>query len=68
MVTCYRGDLTFAALRAMPELLTIVPAPARAIANLDFAWLTESNDFDPEFLKDFEQTIATARTVARGHA
>ncbi|HEY1960925.1 MAG TPA: hypothetical protein VGG69_00785 [Rhizomicrobium sp.] len=66
--TYFPGDLTLAALRAMRELLTIIPQPARAIANLDFAWLTENSDSDPEFLKDAEQTITKARILARGHA
>jgi hypothetical protein len=66
--TFFPGDLALAALRAMPELLAIDPQGARAMATLDFSWLTEDADNDPEFTADIVKTIEGARLLARGHS
>jgi hypothetical protein len=68
-VTFYPGDLSFAALRAFPDLLAIAPEDARAMIDMDFNWLAnDMREVDPRTAVEIEEAISNARILARGHS
>lgn len=66
--TFYPGDLTQVALRSFAELLTIDPAGARAIAQLDLSPLINQPDNDPSIGAEVQALAEAARRLARGHS